>query len=238
MLADHIGAVFKPGCYDILRTAGRLSFPLFCFLITEGFFHTSDRKNYGIRLGIFAILSELPFNLAFYGKSIYLESRNVFFTLLIGFLAISLIEKYKKRPNIGGIFAVSAVILAELIRCDYGWYGISLIIAFYCFKNQKILKAISLIILTVLYVALKQSYILDIMLKFDISFLDYIHNYLHLNLLGYLFKYCRQLFACFSVIFICFYSGKKGFIKTKKLKTAFYIFYPAHLLILYILKQF
>ena len=69
MLIDHIAVIFQASLsesiYFILRAAGRLSFPLFCFLLVEGFFHTRNKKRYQQRLFIFAVLSELPYDLAF-----------------------------------------------------------------------------------------------------------------------------------------------------------------------------
>ena len=85
MLLDHIGAVFMPG--SVLRDIGRLSFPIFCFLLSEGVFHTRDPRKYALRLTLGMFLAELPFDFAFYG-GIHWGHQNVMLTRLLGFLAL------------------------------------------------------------------------------------------------------------------------------------------------------
>ena len=83
MLIDHIGAVLFPENL-VLRYIGRISFPIFCFLLAEGFYHTKNVKKYMMRLAVFAVLSEIPYDLAFRNTYIEFTRQNVFFTLLIG----------------------------------------------------------------------------------------------------------------------------------------------------------
>ena len=83
MLIDHIGAIIFPTQMGF-RIIGRFSFPIFCFLLVEGFHHTKDVKKYMIRLGIFALISEIPYDLAFRNVFLEFERQNVFFTLLLG----------------------------------------------------------------------------------------------------------------------------------------------------------
>ena len=87
MLADHIGAILLPGCV-LLRIIGRLSFPIYCFLLAEGAAHTRNAKGYALRLLICAILSEIPHDLALSGRVLTLGSLNTMFSLLLGFLMI------------------------------------------------------------------------------------------------------------------------------------------------------
>lgn len=83
MLTDHIGYIFFPT--DLTwRYIGRIAFPLYCFLLTEGFFHTRSREKYLLRMAGFAVISEIPFDLALYHMPIYRDYNNVFWTLLIG----------------------------------------------------------------------------------------------------------------------------------------------------------
>ena len=121
MVIDHIGAVLFPGEL-ILRIIGRLSFPIFCFLLTEGFCHTHNRRAYMQRLGVFALVSEVPYDLTFHGKLLDLERQNIFFTLLLGVILLNLLEG-------GGQWLLQAakvlfmMWIAEVFKVDYGYEG-------------------------------------------------------------------------------------------------------------------
>ena len=126
MLIDHIGSVVFPE-FIILRIIGRLAFPLFAFLITEGYRHTSNFSKYLIRLSIFALISQYPFWLAF-----GFDSRlNIFFTLTFGLLAIYLSEKYE---NILPVIILA--LFADVISTDYGAFGILLIYLIHIFRDD------------------------------------------------------------------------------------------------------
>ena len=139
MVIDHIGAVLFPGEL-ILRIIGRLSFPIFCFLLTEGFCHTHNRKAYMQRLGVFALVSEIPYDLTFHGRLLELERQNIFFTLLVGVILLHLLES-------GGQWLLQAakvlfmMWIAEVFKVDYGYEGILLIGIFYLLREHLWLKA-------------------------------------------------------------------------------------------------
>lgn len=139
MLTDHIGYVLFPQ-YLILRMIGRLAFPIYCFLLVEGAMHTGNIRKYEIRLLAFALISELPFDYAFYG-GIRWESQNVFFTLLFGVLAIDLAQQSKNKLMVGLIF-VLMVAAAEVMGTDYGGAGIVFIFCYYLLYDRKIWKQI------------------------------------------------------------------------------------------------
>lgn len=82
--------------YRVMRDVGRAAFPIFCFLLVEGFLHTHNRFKYGRNLLIFACISEIPWNFAQNGTLLYPDKQNVFFTLFLGYLAFCLVEHFEK----------------------------------------------------------------------------------------------------------------------------------------------
>ncbi len=146
MFLDHMAVALLPyspgGLCALLRLAGRMAFPIYCFLLTEGFFHTKDWKKYAVRLGIFALLSEIPFDLMVAGRWWDMRYQNVFFTLLLGLLMMKALDAIgKKMPLQPGIFLQVSVIglvceFAWKIHCDYDYVGIMLIALLYWFRNQ------------------------------------------------------------------------------------------------------
>lgn len=165
MLVDHIGAscieagILTPGldagtlsqdtlsAYPlyrldmVLRFTGRLAFPLFCFLLVEGFVHTHNVKGYLGRLVLFGLLSEVPFDLAFLRTPFYPGAQNVYWTLALGVLAMALMQKFQDAEgNIawkGRLAALGCVVLAQLLQTDYGAIGVALIVALYLTRNNR-----------------------------------------------------------------------------------------------------
>lgn len=123
MTADHIGAVFFPEI-PLLRWIGRLAMPVLCFFIGEGLRHTRSPRRYLLRLTWFALLSELPFDLAFYG-GIEWGHQNVYFTLHWDFWHCG---QFRAGGMEGWLLALTAALAAELLGCDYGMYGVLLIL--------------------------------------------------------------------------------------------------------------
>ena len=118
MIIDHYGAIFQ-GNIIIYRIIGRLAFPIYCFLLVEGYTHTSNIKKYASRLIAFAIISEIPFDLAFFGK-IGFEHQNIFFTLFIGLAAIYFIDNKEGKYSTNSAFIIiAASVIATLLRTDY-----------------------------------------------------------------------------------------------------------------------
>jgi hypothetical protein len=134
MVIDHYGAIFQSGI-NIYRIIGRIAFPVYCFLLVEGYFHTRDVKKYGKRLLLFAIISEIPFDLAFYGK-IGFAHQNIFFTLFIGLVAIYFIENKEGKYNFNkSLVVATAGILAMVLSVDYNIMGEIYILSFYFTRN-------------------------------------------------------------------------------------------------------
>lgn len=135
MLLDHIGLSFYPE-HMMFRIIGRVSFPIFCFLIVEGYFHTNNIKKYLIRLSIFAIVSEIPFDMLMSGKIIDFKYQNVLFTLIIGLMMLCAIERTLLPMN-KTLWLVAAFAIAFFLRSDYTFYGVALIYIFYHFRERR-----------------------------------------------------------------------------------------------------
>lgn len=161
MFIDHIGAVivqrtmvmegfnhnFWSSLYQPIRYVGRLAFPIFCFLLVEGFVHTSNVKKYLKGMLIFALISEIPFNLGITGNIFSLEYQNVFWELALGIVAMLCFEKIEQKKSnywMQVIGRITVIIFfaaaAELLNLDYGMYGIISIVALYAFREKRIMQ--------------------------------------------------------------------------------------------------
>ncbi len=132
--------------YDAMRFIGRIAFPIFCFLLVEGFFYTSNRKKYAIRLFLFAILSEVPFDLAIFQTPLTWDHQNVFFTLLIGFVTIWIIENNKYSAYaipLQMICILAGCAISYVLQTDYDYRGILLIVILYYFRYNRCLQTIA-----------------------------------------------------------------------------------------------
>ncbi len=127
--------------FTLMRKVGRLAFPIYCFLLVEGFLHTHDRRKYGLNLLAFALISEIPWNLEHTG-ALYCPSQNVFFTLFLGYAGMCCIEELKERPLEQLISLIALVLVAMNLKADYGTGGFAFILVMYLLREQKILQAI------------------------------------------------------------------------------------------------
>lgn len=128
--------------YTVMRLIGRMAFPIYAFLITEGFIHTRNRKRYGINLLVFAFVSEIPWNLEHSGEPFLAESQNVFFTLLFGYLGICMIEKYKGKIGLQAVWLIALLIISTFAHCDYGAIGFALILMLYLLRDYSLLQTV------------------------------------------------------------------------------------------------
>lgn len=145
-LTEGTGAWTWYMIYKVMRFIGRIAFPIFCFLLVEGFLHTSNRKKYAFRLFLFALISELPFDLALFNSPIDWGNQNVFFTLTIGLLVIWTMDSVSKR-NLQVPLQLSAILagclLAWFLKTDYDYKGILLIVILYIFRYDRKLRTIA-----------------------------------------------------------------------------------------------
>ena len=113
----HIGQTGY-SLYRICRDIGRIAFPIYCFLLLEGFLHTRNRKKYGRNLLIFALISELPWNYMF-ADTWHYEKQNVFFTLLLGYLAFCALEYFKDRRDMQLLSMIGLLAVSVFLKADY-----------------------------------------------------------------------------------------------------------------------
>lgn len=188
--------------YWIMRLIGRLGFPIFCFLLIEGFCHTRNVKKYAWRLFLFALLSEIPFDLGFIGRMFDEQYQNVFFTLFIGLIVLIgfrfVEEKMKQSRVLSAVFdfliLAAGMYAADWLMTDYGGMGVLTIAAMYLFRKNKVLEAgIGCGVLTAMSLNEVTSFLVLLPIKR--------------------------------------YNGRRGW----NLKWFFYIFYPVHILLLYLI---
>lgn len=234
MLIDHITCCFLERVYiegiplyktgqfwyylDMVgRAVGRTAFPIFCFMILEGYSHTRSRVRYLARLVLFGLVSHFPFNWAFFPRS-QTPHTGTMFTLALGLLSVWVLDtmltafppdrdpKGKGTGNrwlnllvtasVSGLAIFAFCRAAEMIGSDYGYGGVMTIVIMYLLRQSKDLQ----VILGWAWLAFYNSY---------------------------------ELYAIPGFFLIRCYNGKRG----KQFKYFFYIFYPAHLLILYLIRK-
>ncbi len=206
--------------YEVLRAIGRNSFPIFCFLIVEGFIHTTSRRRYALGLFVFGLISEPFFDgilnaeEEFFNPDLFEvlrvnrpflnEQCNVFFTLLLGLIAIWMIERifntdlsFEIRAALSLLSCGCIIFIAELIHSDYHGFGVGLIIVFYLLRMYEPLNLMA--------------------------------GYFLLSLIE------REFFSFPSFVLLLFYNKKQGR-KLGLFKYLFYAFYPVHIFGIYMLR--
>lgn len=225
MLVDHLGTTlvwsyylllrqqFDPAAADWytvylwMRRIGRIAFPLFCFVLVEGFVHTRSRPKYALRLLLFAVVSEIPYDFAIHDANYsYTGQLNIMFLLLLAYCALWLADglgKALKLPSWGtslltvGTVAGAAWLAANnYVDASYHAYGIALVGVFYLARNHRFVQFALGCAATYLYCADHGSWL--------------------------------QMYAVLGLACIASYNGQRG----RGMKYFFYLFYPVHLLIL------
>ena len=193
------------GTYMAMRIIGRLAFPIYCFLLAEGFQKTHNVKKYLGRMLLFALISEIPFDLALSGRLWDTEYQNVFFTLFIGLMVIAGLrlvdqrlagtETWRKLAGVGlyAVIIVAGSALALVLKTDYSFKGILAITVLYLFRSRRKAQVWAGVIVFLLMDGL-------------------------------------EMIAALSFFLIWFYNGERG----RQNKYFFYFFYPVHLLLLWL----
>lgn len=225
MLCDHLWGTIVPG-NDWLTCIGRLSMPIFAFLLVEGYFHTSNLKKYAGRLFLFALISEIPFNLAIGGRVLYPIHQNILWSFLISLWLIHRNEKARQTGKLwrriltGTATVAIGTVLGLLTFVDYYHAGILTILVFYFFRGRKWWhyagQALGLWYLNTEVLG-------GLVYEFTLFGLPVIFH--------------QQAFAMLALIPIWLYRGRQGH-RSKTFQYVCYGFYPFHLLILGLLKMF
>lgn len=223
MLLDHIGYVLFPEILP-LRLIGRIAFPIFAFLIAQGYLHTHDKKKYLFKIIIAAIITEIPFNLTFFSSIFYIEYQNVLILFAIALATLSLYENQKQKNKDGYYFLLLGVILTVITKPDYGVLGLLLIYSFYfASKNKENFKPnkISTILTCTIFAILE---LLENGIVYRNGFPVFLVS------MGYIY-----LGVIISGILLSLYNTKLG-LKNKISSFIFYSFYPLHIIIILIIK--
>lgn len=224
MLCDHSWAMLFPSA-EWLTCVGRIAYPIFAFMIVEGFFHTHNLRRYLLRLLIGALVSEIPFDLMYASTPFFPYHQNVLWTFLLGLLIISLIERCRLRLKpvltvlISAGLAAAGFLIGYMTMVDYYGIGVLTVLTFYAFwKRTWTNRLLQLLCLYVLNVKLLGGY------------------YYEISVFGLTIEIVQQGLALFALIPIWLYQGKQGF-HSKAFQYFCYAFYPAHMLLLFVVRE-
>jgi len=210
MCLDHAGLALFPSV-SAFRSVGRIAFPLYCFLLVQGYAHTRDVRAYGRRLLLLALVSEIPFDLLIFGRIASPMEQNVVFSLLFGLVAIQCMDALHGKPVYAGLSAAALCMGAMLCRVSYGWLGVALCLCIHSLYDRRLRMAAG---------------IAGILLIYSLSLL-----LSGVTLSWVLVSFCALL----SLIPILCYSGKRG-PRVPLLTFAFYAAYPLHIAVLLIIR--
>lgn len=127
---------------QLMQMFGRFAFPIFVFLLVEGFDKTKNRRRYGISLLILALISEIPFNLM-NGSAMLYPKQNVMFTLLLGFLAMCSLEYFKGKPLISLVLLMTMFLISRYMQADYRTGGFVFILLMYGLRKERIIQTVA-----------------------------------------------------------------------------------------------
>lgn len=210
MLTDHVGAILLPQVL-ILRCIGRLAFPIFAFFIAEGYAHTRSFGRYLLRMAIWAAVSEIPFNLEF-GHFFVPGRQNVLWTFCLALLTLRGLEELRRETGGARYLGCGAALAAgfaagELLRVDYGGWGVLSVALFYLCRQGRYARPgllVGMLVLNGLCIGSMKTAVFGIQVPI-------------------------QIFAVAALPLLWLYNGRPG---AKGWRWAFYVFYPAHLLVL------
>lgn len=220
MLCDHLWATVVPGSMW-LTNLGRMAFPIFAFQIAEGWVHTGDRRRYLRRMFLWALASEIPFNLMYGGGILYPFHQNVLFTFCLALLLLGLIDRAGRRGRwafwlAAALALVLGYYLGMLAMVDYFGYGVVTVLLFYLVRDLPLRPLWQLAGLALINLYLMKG------MTFPVT------------LLGHPVELPQQALALLALVPIWLYNGERG-PDSRGLRRACYAFYPAHMLVLAVL---
>lgn len=221
MLLDHLWAMVVPG-NQWMTYVGRIAFPIFAFQIAEGARRTSSFRRYALRLLVFACLSEIPFDLMYASTAFYPFHQNVMFTLLLGLLAVRGLDRARRERTagaaaLGALGLLGAWLAGTVGMVDYGGMGVLTVAVFCVFRGFPLARLGQLACLILLNMVFFKG------------------EYVSLELFGRALELQTQGFALLALIPIWLYGGEKGR-GGRALQYGSYVFYPLHMLVLYLVK--
>lgn len=225
MLMDHLWATLLPA-QEWLTCVGRIAFPIFAFMAVEGYFHTHNLKKYLLRMLIFAVISEVPFDLMYGGTWFYPVHQNVIWTLMMGLVGIHLMETVRKKKSTFVYILVSAIVvilgglLGTLSMVDYYGMGVLTVFIFYFFRGRKWWCLLGQML---------ALYWVNVELLGGLMY--------PIRLFGMEFELCQQGLALLALLPIWLYRGRQGY-HSKPFQYFCYAFYPIHMLVIVLVLNF
>lgn len=228
MLCDHTWSTLLPN-WEWLTCIGRMAFPIFAFMMAEGFFHTRSVKKYMLRLLIFAVISEIPFDLMYDGVWFYPYHQNVMWTFLIALSGMELMEKIRKKGKIwltillDFLVVIFTGLLAQILGTDYYATGVWMVYIFYFFYRSRFSPRFR-------WLCYAGQFVL--MWYLNIEILG--GYYYPIHIFGMEIELVQQSIAMLSLIPIWLYQGRQGY-HARWFQYFCYGFYPGHILILWLI---
>jgi hypothetical protein len=224
MLIDHaLKTVVENDSWALVL--GRLAFPIFAFMVAEGYFHTCNFRRYVARMTVFAVISEIPYNLMKSGRVSDIYDQNVMWTFLLALLTMKAIDLARSKGKVwlsvigiaAGCFA--SCLLGMVLMVDYGGFGVLTVLVFYFYRERT-----------------WWCRILQLLLMFliNVVFLGAMGYSLTATVFGRFLEFPLQGFALLALIPIWLYKGRQGY-HSKPFKYLCYAFYPVHMLVLALL---
>ena len=208
MLIDHTAHVFFPEAI-YMRCLGRIAFPIFAFMVAEGYLRTRNVEKYMIRMLLCAVIAQIPYTIML--KNVSGFQINVIFTLLLGLASIYVIEK---GSTFTAVFVpILFALIAEFANFDHGAFGIFMVIAFFYTRKNKLYRNLTASLLILLFSA---SYLL----RYGLNYYGWV----------------IVAFYLLPLPIINLYNRKKG-ISNAFSRWFFYAFYPLHITILVIIDK-